>query len=132
MALVEESWTHEGGVEGVLDSGVQPEELKDKRRRGCFESRSASMRLILNGLEDGGGALLKGDLMTRPKDGEGPWKATHYVLEKGRLLVFEDRHHVRPKQVITAKGTTKSCTLETEFRKGVVWGLHGGLPRCLL
>lgn len=54
----------------------------------------------------GGGALLKGDLATRPKsvgdgdgDGDDAWKPAHYVLEKGRLLVFEDRHHVRPKQV---------------------------------
>lgn len=48
----------------------------------------------------GGGALLKGDLATRPKSGgDGPWRPAHYVLEKGRLLVFEDRHHVRPKQV---------------------------------
>ncbi|CAN0446740.1 unnamed protein product, partial [Hapterophycus canaliculatus] len=43
--------------------------------------------------------LLKGDLATRPKSGDGPWRPAHYVLEKGRLLVFEDRHHVRPKQV---------------------------------
>lgn len=48
----------------------------------------------------GGGALLKGDLMTRPDDERDvPWKAAHYVLEKGRILVYEDRHHVKPKQV---------------------------------
>ncbi|CAN0419558.1 unnamed protein product, partial [Ascophyllum nodosum] len=64
------------------------------------------------GLEGrGGGALLKGDLMTRPVSGKGPWRAAYYVIEKGRLLVFEDRHHVRPKQV--HKISPRCCVFKT-------------------
>lgn len=48
--------------------------------------------------ETGGGVLLKGDLLTRPDNGEGPWQAEHYVLERGRLSVYEDRHHSQPLQ----------------------------------
>ncbi|CAN0524733.1 unnamed protein product, partial [Ectocarpus sp. 12 AP-2014] len=66
---------------------------------GGFESRPHGRSFSGGEREVGGGALLKGDLATRPKSGDGPWKAAHYVLEKGRLLVFVDRHHIKPKQV---------------------------------
>lgn len=76
-----------------------------------FDSRSGGSS---SGEEEGEGALLKGGLLTRPKTGEGGWKPAHYVLEKGRLLVFEDRHYVRPKQVCVgwgAGGVDDSCFL---------------------
>lgn len=82
--------------------GISVEESSVIRSRGFDATQGGSF----SGLEavGGGGALLKGDLMTRPFSGDGPWRAAHYVLEKGRLLVFEDRHHVRPKQVSSAAG----------------------------
>ncbi|CAM9717225.1 unnamed protein product, partial [Ectocarpus sp. 8 AP-2014] len=52
---------------------------------GGFESRPHGRSLSGGEREVGGGALLKGDLATRPKSGDGPWRAAHYVLEKGRL-----------------------------------------------
>lgn len=66
---------------------------------GGFEARPHGRSLSGGEREVGGGALLKGDLATRPRSGDGAWKAAHYVLEKGRLLVFVDRHHIKPKQV---------------------------------
>ena len=88
MSPLDDSWT---GAKGF--SAEEPGVIRSK---GFDATHGGSFA----GLEGrGGGALLKGDLMTRPVSGEGPWRAAYYVIEKGRLLVFEDRHHVRPKQV---------------------------------
>ena len=86
MSPLDDSWT---GAKGV--SAEEPGVIRSK---GFDATRGGSFA----GLEGrGGGALLKGDLMIRPVSGEGPWRAAYYVIEKGRLLVFEDRHYVCPK-----------------------------------
>ena len=88
VSPLDDSWT---GAKGV--SAEEPGVIRSK---GFDATHGGSFA----GLEGrGGGALLKGDLVTRPVSGKGPWRAAYYVIEKGRLLVFEDRHHVRPKQV---------------------------------
>lgn len=141
MTLVEESWSNE-------DSGVA-EGLGRVIRRGDLERSSGSGTGgaghsvsgsggslsvgsvgIMEDDASGGGALLKGDLLTRPKSGEGAWKAAHYVLEKGRLLVFEDRHHIRPKQVgfiVWCVGISAGIGVGISAGIGLVFGIGAGM-----
>lgn len=97
MTLVEASWAEEEVIPPKLHGIIQREDI-DPSLRGPSRDNSFNY----SGMENGEGALLTGELLTRPKSGEGVWKPAHYVLEKGRLLVFEDRHHIRPKQVPVA------------------------------
>ncbi len=97
VAGVDEWSATGGGGDGDEDSAEKPP--GGLVRSPGFDASHGGSFSGEDGGAGGGGALLKGDLATRPKSGDGPWRPAHYVLEKGRLLVFEDRHHVRPKQV---------------------------------
>ena len=92
VSPLDDSWTGAKGISAKEPGVIRSSKGFDATHGGSFA-----------GLEGRGGALLKGDLMTRPVSGKGPWRAAYYVIEKGRLLVFEDRHHVRPKQVLRGK-----------------------------